>query len=60
MANQFLNEQVYANVMLLLVKNNLVMGKLVDTKFTNQVTDKNGLKISVKRPPRFEIGRAHV
>lgn len=53
MANQFLNEQVYANVMLLLVKNALVMGKLVDTKFTNQVTDKNGLKISVKRPPRF-------
>lgn len=51
--NQFLNDQVYANVMLLLVKNNLVMGKLVDTKFTNQVTDKNGLKISVKRPPRF-------
>jgi len=53
MANQFLNEQVYANVMLLLVKNHLIMGKLVDTKFTNQVTDKNGLKISVKRPPRF-------
>lgn len=53
MANQFLNDQVYANVMLLLVKNNLVMCKLVDTKFTNQVTDKNGLKISVKRPPRF-------
>jgi hypothetical protein len=51
--NQFLNDQVYANVMLLLVKNNTVMGKLVDTKFTNQVTDKNGLKISVKRPPRF-------
>lgn len=51
--NQFLNDQVYANVMLLLVKNNMVMGKLVDTKFTNQVTDKNGLKISVKRPPRF-------
>lgn len=51
--NQFLNDQVYANVMLLLVKNSMVMGKLVDTKFTNQVTDKNGLKISVKRPPRF-------
>ncbi len=39
--------------MLLLVKNNLVMGKLVDSKFTNQISDENGLKISVKRPPRF-------
>jgi len=53
MANQFLNETVYANAMLLLVKNQLVMGMSVDTKFTNEVTDKNGLKIFVKRPPRF-------
>lgn len=56
MANQFLNETVYANVMLLLVKNQLVMGKAVDTKFTNEVTDKNGLQIFVKRPPRFVLG----
>lgn len=53
MANTFLNDQMYANVMLLLVKNNLVMGKLVDTRFENQVSDKNGLQIFVKRPPRF-------
>lgn len=56
MANQFLNAQEYANVMLLLVKNQLVMGKCVDTKYTNDVTDKNGLKIYVKRPPRFVLG----
>lgn len=53
MANAFLNAQEYANVMLLLLKNQLVTGKLVDSRFTNQVTDENGLTISVKRPPRF-------
>ena len=53
MANAFLNAQEYANVMLLLLKNQLVTGKLVDTRFTNQVTDENGLKISIKRPPQF-------
>lgn len=56
MANQFLDATEYANVMLLLVKNQLVMGKCVDSKFTNDVTDKNGLKINVKRPPRFVLG----
>jgi hypothetical protein len=56
MANQFLDETVYANAMLLLVKNHLVMGKIVDTKYTNDVTDKNGLQIYVKRPPRFVVG----
>lgn len=53
MANQFLNAQEYANVMLLLLKNQLVYGKLVDGQFKDQVTDENGLSISVKRPPRF-------
>jgi len=53
MANAFLNAQEYANVMLLLLKNQLVMGRLVDGRFENQVTDQNGLSISVKRPPRF-------
>jgi hypothetical protein len=52
-ANQFLNAQEYANVMLLLLKNQLVTGKLVDGQFKDQVTDQNGLSISVKRPPRF-------
>lgn len=53
MANQFLNAVEYANTMLLLVKNRLVMGKLVDSSFKNLVTDENGLEINVKRPPRF-------
>jgi hypothetical protein len=53
MANKFLSATVYANTMLLLLKNNLVMGRLVQGTFKNQVTDKNGLKINVKRPPQF-------
>lgn len=53
MANAFLNAQVYANTMLLLLKNQLVMGRLVDGKFENKVTDENGLRIYVKKPPRF-------
>jgi hypothetical protein len=53
MANQFLNAQEYANTMLLLAKNQLVTGKLVTGKFKNEVSDENGLTISVKRPPRF-------
>lgn len=55
MANQFLNAQVYANSMLLLLKNNLVFGRLVDGQFKDQVTDQNGLTINVKRPPRFVL-----
>ncbi len=53
MTNQFLNAQEYSNVMLLLLKNQLVTGRLVDGQFKDQVTDENGLSISVKRPPRF-------
>lgn len=53
MANQFLNAQEYANVMLLLLKNQLVTGRMVDGQFKDQVTDENGLTISIKRPPRF-------
>jgi hypothetical protein len=53
MANTFLNAKEYANVMLLLLKNQLVMGRLVDGKFENRVTDENGLTIYVKRPPQF-------
>lgn len=53
MANQFLNAQEYANSMLLLAKNQLVTGKLVSGKFKKDVSDENGLSISVKRPPRF-------
>lgn len=53
MTNVFLNAQEYANTMLLLVKNQLVAGRLVDGRYRNEVTDENGLTISVKRPPRF-------
>jgi hypothetical protein len=53
MANGFLNAREYANVMLLLLKNNLVMGRLVDGRYENKVTDENGLTIHVKRPPQF-------
>ena len=53
MANQFLNAQEYANVMLLLAKNQLVTGRLVDGSLENKVTDENGLSVSIKRPPRF-------
>jgi hypothetical protein len=52
-ANQFLNAVEYSNVMLLLLKNQLVTGRLVDGQFKDQVTDENGLIINVKRPPRF-------
>jgi hypothetical protein len=52
-ANQFLNAQEYANTMLMLLKNHLVFGRLVDGQFKDQVTDENGLVINVKRPPRF-------
>lgn len=53
MANTFLNAKEYANVMLLLLKNELVMGRLVDGRFENKVTDENGLTIYVKKPPQF-------
>lgn len=53
MANQFLDATEYANTMLLLAKNQLVTGRLVNGKFENKVTDENGLTVSVKRPPRF-------
>ena len=53
MSNQFLNATEYAKAMLAVAKNELVYGRLVDGEFKNQVTDENGLTISVKRPPRF-------
>lgn len=53
MANTFLNATEYANVMLLLLKNHLVLGRLVSSKFENQVTDRNGLTVNVKKPPMF-------
>lgn len=53
MANQFLNDQEYANVGLMMLKNQLVFGRLVDGQFKGDVTNTNGLTVNVKRPPRF-------
>ena len=53
MANQFLDAVEYAKAFLILLKNQLVMGKLVTGEFRDQVTDENGLSINIKRPPRF-------
>lgn len=52
MANQLLTPKIYANVMLKLLKNNLVMGRLVTTEF-NDMFKKVGQTIYVKRPPQF-------
>ncbi len=51
--NNFLDATEYAKVFLLLLKNQLVMGRLVTGEFKNQVTDENGLTVNVKRPPQF-------
>lgn len=54
MANTLLTPKVYANVMLKLLKNNLVMGRLVTTQFKNEFK-KIGNTVYVKRPPEFII-----
>jgi hypothetical protein len=59
MANQLLNPKVYANVMLKLLKNNLVMGKLVTTKFKDEFK-KVGDTVYIKRPPEFVIREGQV
>ncbi len=53
MANQFLDATVYAKTMLVMAKNYLVMGKLVDGQYRDQVNDDNNLTVNIKRPPRF-------
>ena len=61
MANALLVPKVYANVMLMLLKNNLVMGRLVETDLNNLnprmrgVEHKRGETIFVKRRPQFTI-----
>lgn len=54
MANTLLNPKVYANVMLKLLKNNLVMGRLVTTQF-NDKFKKVGNTVYVKKPPEFVV-----
>lgn len=53
MANAFLDAKTYANVMLTLLKNQLVLGKLVDGRFKDEATTENGARQFVKAPPRF-------
>lgn len=53
MANAYLNAQTFANTMVMLTSAQLKYGKLVKTSFTDQVSDKNGVTTSVRRPPRF-------
>lgn len=54
MSNTLLNPKVYANTMLKLLKNSLVMGKLVTTEFKNEFK-KIGNTVFVKRPPEFVV-----
>ena len=59
MPNALLTPKVYANVMLKLLKNNLVMGKLVSTTFKNEFRKKND-KIFARRPPQFLVREGRV
>jgi hypothetical protein len=59
MANTLLTPKVYANVMLKLLKNNLVMGKLVTTAFKNEFK-KVGDTVYIKRPPEFTVREGQV
>lgn len=59
MSNHLLTPKIFANVMLKLLKNNLVMGNLVTTQFKNEFK-KVGQTIYVKRPPQFVIREGQV
>jgi len=59
MPNALLTPKVYANTMLKLLKNNLVMGKLVSTTFKNEFRKKND-KIFARRPPQFLVREGRV
>lgn len=59
MSNRILTPKVYANTMLKLLKNNLVMGKLVTTRYSKEFK-KVGQTIYVKRPPQFVIREGRV
>lgn len=59
MSNTILTPRIYANVFLKLLKNNLVMGKLVTTKF-NDSFKKVGNTVYAKRPPEFVVREGRV
>lgn len=54
MSNQFLTEQNFADAFLVLLKNELVMARMVDGQFRDDINDRNDLTINVKRPARFK------
>lgn len=58
MANKFVLTQKVANTFLLILKNNLVMGKLTETKYSSEFGDKRmqiGDTLTVRRPPSFVV-----
>jgi len=58
MANSFVNTQKVANAFLLLLKNELVMGKLVNTKFDKDFSSEQiavGDTVKVRRPPEYTV-----
>lgn len=57
--NTLLSPKIYANVMLKLLKNNLIMGKLVSTDFKDEFKKKNQ-KIYARRPPQFLVREGRV
>ena len=59
MANRIPNPKVYANVMLKLLRNNLVMGRMVSSTHKDKFK-KVGDTIYVKRPPQYVIRQGKV
>lgn len=58
MSNVFANQQKITNAFLLLLKNELVMGKLVTTKFDKDYSNETvavGDTVKVRRPPEFTV-----
>jgi hypothetical protein len=55
MSNTFLTPKVYANTALKLLKNNLVMARLVSGEFKDQFVKGGGTKTWAKRPPQFTV-----
>src|SRR5690348_11317642 len=62
MANAMLSPKVYANTFLALLKNNIVLPKLVSSEYKNIVVNPiqkngqaNGTTVYIKRPPMFTV-----
>lgn len=58
MANQFVLTQKVANTLLMILKNNLVMGRITETKYSDEFGNKNmqiGDTLTVRRPPAFLV-----